>query len=169
MFVGKMGVMDRMKMVFKKPFESMLYLSPGPESNVLVQLVGPHGHLKDERRIHNTVTTAGKYGAAAQVLDTPDLDLPGWMELGEGTGGTTKLNDYIASSRVALTSKTRTNAIVTMVGDWAADVGTGAITEIGVFDVVTEDTVNMWMYTSFSVVNKGALDTLSATWTLTFS
>jgi len=62
-----------------------------------------------------------------------------------------------------------TTNVVTMVGDFAAGVGTGAVTEAGIFDVVTQNTVNMWVSASFSVVNKGALDTLSISWTLTFS
>ena len=54
-----------------------------------------------------------------------------------------------------------------MVGTFDAGVGTGAITEAGVFDVVTQNTANMWMSASFAVVNKGASDSLVITWTLT--
>ena len=42
-------------------------------------------------------------------------------------------------------------------------------TEAGTFDVVTANTVNMWMSASFSVINKLAADSLAITWTLTFS
>jgi hypothetical protein len=54
-----------------------------------------------------------------------------------------------------------------MVGDWAAGTGTGAITEAGIFDVVTQNTVNMWCYATFAVINKLATDSLKITWTLT--
>jgi hypothetical protein len=138
----------------------------GYKVNVLVQLFGPDGKLKDERKIHNSVTTAGKQGAADQMLASPSLNKPTHMAIGTGTGGTTTLNTEL--DRNALTSKTRgANAIITMVGDWAAGDGTGAITEAGVFDASSSG--NMWMYSSFSVVNKGASDTLSISWTLTFS
>ena len=56
-----------------------------------------------------------------------------------------------------------------LVATFAAGVGTGAITEAGTFDVVTQNTVNMWMYSTFSVINKGANDSLQITWTLTAS
>jgi hypothetical protein len=138
-------------------------------ANVELKLYGPDGKIKDTREVHNTVTTAGKYGVAAQVLAVPVLGTPGWMELGRGTPTSTLLADYIASSRTALDSKLRTNAVVTMVCTFPAGTATDAITEAGVFDVVTENTVNMWMSAGFLVINKGALDSLVVTWTLTVS
>ena len=42
------------------------------------------------------------------------------------------------------------------------------LAEAGTFDVVTANTVNMWTSASFSVINKGAADSLTVTWTLTF-
>ena len=132
-----------------------------------LELRGPDGKLKEVREVHNTVTTAGKQGAADQVLASPTLVTPGWMAIGTGTPTATLLGAEI--DRNALTSKTRSGAVVTMIGDWAAGDGTGAITEAGTFDLVTDNTVNMWMSASFAVVNKGALDTLSISWTLTFA
>ena len=138
-----------------------------PEFNMRIELFDSNGDLKEIRNIHNIVTTAGKNGIMDQVLTSPTLAKPGWMELGTGSPSATLLGAYIASSRVALTSKLRTDNVITMVGDWIAGVGTGAITEVGVFDVVTQNTVNMWMSASFAVVNKGASDVLKITWTLT--
>lgn len=137
------------------------------KSNCVIKLFDKNGKLKDIRKTHNTVTTAGKNGIADQILASPTLPKIGWCELGTGTGGTTLLNLYIAGSRNAFTSKTRNGAIITTVTDWAAGDGTGAITEAGLFDVVTENTVNMWCYQTFAVINKGADDTLQMTWTLT--
>jgi len=139
----------------------------GVESNILIRLFGPDGKLKDERRIHNAVTTAGKNGAADQILASPTLAKPGWMAIGTGSPAATLLGTEI--DRNALTSKTRSGAVVTMVADWAAGDGTGAITEAGIFDVVTANTVNVWMSASFSVINKAAGDSLSISWTLTYS
>jgi hypothetical protein len=124
-----------------------------------------YGNIKCEREGFNTVTTAGKAGIADQVLTSPTLGKPTHMAIGTGTGGTTALTTEL--DRNALTSKTRSGAVVTMQGDWAAGDGTGAITEAGTFDA--SSTGNMWMYTSFSVVNKGASDTLQIVWTLTIS
>jgi hypothetical protein len=137
--------------------------------NLVLELLDPWGRLKDRRSVHNTVQTAGKYGAAAQMLGTPDLPKPGWMEVGTGTGGTTLLNAYVAASRTAIAVQTRSNAIVSFVCTFGPGVGNGNLTEIGLFDVVTQNTVNMWLYATYGVVTKPALDTLIATWTLTFA
>ncbi len=169
MFKEKFGVMDRMLAGIGKGFMDRFNLCKGPEQNVIITLFGPDGKLKDVRKVHNTVTTAGKNGACDQLASTPALPVAHWMELGTGTGGTTLLNAFIAGSRNACTTYTRSGAVLTYVGDWAAGDGTGAITEAGLFDVVTENTVNMWLYTSFAVINKGAADTLQISWALTFS
>jgi hypothetical protein len=136
-------------------------------ANLRVELFDEHGNLKDVREVHNTVTTAGDYGAADQILASPTLAKPGWMAIGTGSPAATLLGAEVA--RVAFDSKLRTNAIVTMIATFAAGTGTGSITEAGVFDVVTANTVNMWMSASFGVVTKAAADTLQLTWTLTFA
>lgn len=137
------------------------------KGNVRMELRDEHGNIKDTREVHNTMTTAGKYGIIDQILASPTLAKVGWLEVGTGTGGTTTLTSYIAGSRTALGTKTRTNAVVTMTVTLGAGTGTGAITEAGLFDVVTENTVNMWCYTSFTVINKAAGDSLAFTWTIT--
>ena len=126
-----------------------------------------NGNLKTTREVHNTVVTAGLYGVIDQVAETPTLPVMGWMEVGTGTGGTTKLTAYIAGSRTAFDSSIRSNAVVTVITTFGAGVGTGSITEAGTFDVVTQDTINMWMYASFTAIPKGAGDSLVITWTLT--
>lgn len=128
-------------------------------------LRGPDGQVKAKRRVFNTVTTAGKNGIADQVLASPSLGKPTHMAVGTGTPSGTALGTE--SDRNALTSKTRSNAVVTMVGDWAAGDATAALTEAGVFDA--SSTGNMWLSTTFSVINKGASDTLSISWTLTIA
>jgi hypothetical protein len=137
---------------------------------VNLKLYDSSGKLKLQRNIKNTVQTAGKYSIMDQWLASPSLNKPGWMEVGTSTGGTTLLGAYVSGSRTALDSKTRgSNAVITMVCTLAAGVGTGALTEAGVFDVVTQNTVNMLCYTTFSVINKAAGDSLVITWTVTGS
>ena len=123
------------------------------------------GNIKETREGYNTVTTPGKNGIADQVLASPSLGKPTHMGIGTGTPSGTALGTEL--DRNALTSKTRSNAVVTMVGDWAAGDGTGAITEAGVFDA--SSTGNMWLSASFSVINKAAGDTLQISWTLTIA
>ena len=134
------------------------------KNNVHIILRGPDGNIKHES-VHNTVTAAGKNGIADQILTTPTLPKPGWMAIGTGSPGATLLGAEI--DRNALTSKTRSGAIVTMIGDWAAGDGTGTLTEAGIFDASSNG--NMWMSASFSALVKGAADTLQITWTLTVS
>jgi hypothetical protein len=134
-------------------------------ANMRLVLRGPDRAIKEVREVHNTVTTAGKAGVADQIIASPTLPKVGWMAIGTGSPGSTLLGAEI--DRNALTSKLRNTNVVTMVGDWAAGDGTGAITEAGIFDVVTANTVNMWCSASFAAINKLAADTLQITWTLT--
>ena len=139
------------------------------EANVLVLLRGPDGREKARREVHNTVKTAGKEGAADQVLASPSLGKPTHMAVGTGTPGATTLGTEL--DRNALTSKTRgtggASSVITMVGDWAAGDGTGTLTEAGVFDASSAG--NMWLSASFTAIVKAAGDTLTITWTLTFA
>jgi len=137
------------------------------------ELFDKFGSLKDIREVKNTVTVLAHQMAADQLLAAPAVATPGWMEVGTGSGQDANdsiLAAYIAGSRTALDSKTRgANAIVTMICTMGAGVGTGAITEAGIFNVVTENTTDLICYADFSVVNKGAADSLVITWTLTFA
>lgn len=159
------GVRANRKMGKLKYFLARIGVGNAIPMHVGIVLRGPDGSIKQTQRIFNTVTTAGKNGIADQILASPTLGKPTHMAVGTGTGGTTSLNSE--TDRNALTSKNRSGAVVTMVGDWAAGDATAALTEAGVFDAGS--TGNMWLYTTFSTVNKGASDTLQITWTLTIS
>lgn len=135
------------------------------EGKLHIKLFDKNGKLKKEVKIHNTVKNAGLYGIADQILASPTLNKATHMAIGTGSPGATALGAEL--DRNAFTSKTRNNAVVTFVGDWAAGDGTGAITEAGVFDAAASG--NMWLSSSFSVINKTASDTLQITWTLTLS
>lgn len=138
----------------------------GAPMHVQIRLYDPQtGQTKKTKRIFNTVTTVGKQGIADQILAAPTLGKPTHMAVGTGTGGTTTLATEV--DRNALTSKTRSGAVVTMQGDWAAGDATAALTEAGVLTAATAG--DLWLYTTFAVVNKGANDALQITWTLTIS
>lgn len=134
------------------------------KANMVLTLRDENGKVK-EVRVCNTVTTAGKNGAADQILASPSLNKPTHMAIGTGSPGGSALGSEL--DRNALTSKTRSGAVVTMVGDWAAGDGTGTLTEAGVFDAGASG--NMWLSASFGAVTKAAGDTLSISWTLTYS
>ena len=143
-----------------------LWTPPDPgRFHFAARLYSPDGDLLQEEFVWNTVTTAGKNGTADQILLTHTLGKPTHMAVGTGTPSGTALGTEL--DRNAFTSKTRSNAVVTMVGDWAAGDATGALTESGTFDASSAG--NMWMSTSYAVINKGSLDTLNTSWTLTVS
>lgn len=151
-------------------FTSFLYL----EDNIHLRLYGPDGKLKDSRDYHNQVQIDGKWDLMNQLLASPAKAKAAWMEVGTGTGqGTTSgtvLATYITGSRTACGTTTQATSptnTVTYSCTFTATVGTGAITECGLFNVVTQNTADMWLYSSFSVINKGANDSLAVTWTLT--
>lgn len=135
-----------------------------------IVLRGPDGELKEERIIDNLVTEIGDAHVADAMSDIGEAVLD-WIATGTGiaqdatdVGLTTVLN------RKALTSTTlglgAVDNDVVFVGDWAAGVGSGAITEAGIF--VGDDNTSMNYYAHFAVVTKGAADTLQITWTVTY-
>jgi len=131
-----------------------------------IRLWGPDGELKEERIIHNTVTTIGDAHVADAMSDQGEGAL-GFMAVGTGSGqGAGDAGLATSLDRNALTSTTQAGNDVVFVGDWAAADGTGAITEAGIFLADNNTTLNY--YADFAVVNKGAADTLEITWTVTY-
>jgi hypothetical protein len=131
------------------------------------------GEVKDTREIKNLVVTTGKTFIAAAMLKTTTNSPAAMthMELGTGTtaaaAGDTALQSAIAGSRVALGSATSATNVVTYTASFPAGTGTGAVTEAGIFNASSAGT--MLCRTVFSVVNKGAADAMSVTWTITVS
>jgi hypothetical protein len=137
--------------------------------NVKLVLRGPDGEIKQEVEESNLIVTVGVNGIVDQLVASPGINKPSHMAIGTGgtspSAGQTTLTTEL--DRNALTSKSRSGAVLTMVGDWAAGDGTGAITEAGVFDASSSG--NMYSRALFSTINKAAGDTLQITWTYTLS
>ena len=136
---------------------------------VNIKLFGPDGNLKDSREINNLVVTAGLNHIADQLSASPGEAAMSHMEIGTGTTAAQASDTTLetALDRNALTSRTDSNNVVTYVANWAAGDGTGAITEAGIFNAASSGT--MLARTVFSVVNKGAGDTLAVSWSITLS
>ena len=128
------------------------------------------GNVKDQREVDNLVVTTGLNWIAARMYDTGSPAQMSHMAVGSGTtaaaAGDTDLGS-ILGSREALDSTTVSTNTVQYVSSFEAGDGTGAITEAGIFNAATSGT--MLCRTVFDVVNKGANDTLSITWTITIS
>jgi len=128
---------------------------------VKIELFDKDGKVKLSK-IFNTIETAGENMICDRLLASPALGVPTHMAIGTGTPSAGALGTELDVN--ALTSKTRTDNVLTMVGDWAAGDGTGAITEASIKDAAAG---NVHATTSFDVINKGAADTLKITWTWT--
>lgn len=139
------------------------------KGHALIELKGPDGKVKEKREVDNLIVTVGKNGIADQLLASPTISKPTHMAVGTGTSGPAAGDTTMGTEldRNALTTKTRSTNVVTLVGDWAAGDGTGAITEAGVFDASSSG--NLYSRVVFSVINKAAADALTITWTYTVS
>lgn len=135
--------------------------------DVVVEITGPDGSVKDRREIKNLVVTTGKTFIAARMVGTPTA--MSHMAIGAGTtaaaAGDTALGSELG--RVALASATSTGAVVTYTATFPAGTGTGAVTEAGTLNAASGGT--LLCRTVFSVVNKGVDDAMSITWAITVS
>jgi hypothetical protein len=127
------------------------------------------GRVKQTVDTDNLITTAGRNAIVERLDATPATAQPSHMAIGTGAtaaaAGDTALQTEL--DRNALTSNTSSANVLTMVGDWAAGDGTGAITEAGVLNAASTGT--LYARAVFSVINKAAGDTLQITWTFTLT
>jgi hypothetical protein len=115
----------------------------------------------------NLVVTAGKNWVADRMNNANTVMTH--MAVGTGTtaaaaGQTTLVTE---TDRNSLTSTTVTNNAVAYVATWAAGDATAALTEAAILDAASGG--DMLARTVFSVVNKGAADSMTITWTITVS
>ncbi len=115
----------------------------------------------------NLVVTAGKNWVADRMNNANTVMTH--MAVGTGTTAAAAGNTALVTEtdRNALTSTTVTDNAVAYVATWAAGDATAALTEAGIFDAASSG--DMLARTVFSVVNKGAADSMTITWTITVS
>ena len=117
----------------------------------------------------NVVVTDGKKWVADRMNNANAV----MSHMAIGTGNTTvNAADTTLDTeldRNALTSTTVTDNTIAYVGTWAAGDGTGAIIEAGLFDAASSGDCLARTVFSSGIVNKGASDTLTITWTITVS
>ena len=128
--------------------------------------------LNDEivQETDNLVVTAGKEWVTARMKDTSTV----MTHMGIGTGDTAAVIantdlETVESPRLALSVSggTVAGAVITYAATFPAGDHDGAITEAGIFTAVTSGT--MLARTVFTVVNKGALDSMTISWAVTIS
>jgi hypothetical protein len=140
--------------------------------DVSLVLKGADGQVKETREIKNLVVNAGLAYVISRMVGTAK-SVMSHMALGSGTtaaaAGNTDL-ESILGSREALDSTTiagSNNEQVVYVASFEAGDATGAVTEAGIFNASTAG--DMLCRTVFAVVNKGANDSLTVTWTITLA
>lgn len=133
-----------------------------------VVLTGPNGEIKEEHEFKNLVVTTGKNFVASRMVGASANVM---SHMGIGSDGTAPAagNSALGTElgRVALSSSNASANVVTYTATFPAGTGTGAVVEAGVFNASSAGT--MLCRTTFAVVNKGADDAMSVTWTVTIS
>lgn len=139
-----------------------------PSGSLRVVVTGKDGSIKEEHEFKNLVVNVGKNFVASRMVGTA-ANVMGWMAIGSNNtaaaAGDTALGSELG--RVALASASAASNVVTYTATFPAGTGTGAVVEAGIFNASSGGT--MLCRTVFSVVNKGADDAMSVTWTVTIS
>lgn len=129
-------------------------------------LTDSEGKVVEDRTINNLIVTAGKNFFANAGLNSSTSP---FTHMAIGTNGTAAaLGDTALGTeltRSAFTSSSVVGNLITMSTTYGAGVGTGALQEAGIFNAPASGT--LLSHVVFSVINKGALDTLTITWTIT--
>lgn len=133
-------------------------------------LTDEHGNVK-QTESKNLVVNLGMAFITGRMLNATAAVMS-HMAVGTNATAAAAANTALGAEvgRVALSSSTQVtttvaNDAVQYVGTFGPGVGTGALTEAGIFNAASAGT--MLARTTFAVVNKGALDSLSITWKVT--
>ena len=133
-----------------------------------VEIKNDKGVVVETREVKNLVVDDGLEFIASRMKDTTATAM---THMAIGTGSTAAAASDTAlgteAARVALTSTTVTANAVAYVASFGAGTGTGAITEAGILNANSGG--SLLCRTVFSVVNKGASDSMTITWTVTIS
>lgn len=124
--------------------------------------------IKERVEVHNLVVDTGLDYIASRMKDATVTAMSHMAVGDDGTSpvaGDTALGSELA--RQALTSTTVTDNTIQYIASFGAGVGTGALEEAGIFNAGSGGV--MLCRTTFAVVNKGASDGMTITWTVTAS
>jgi hypothetical protein len=164
-FRDKLSSKLLMSLGLNKGFKDNLYA----KGSIKFRLIKPNGDFV-EFAIPNTITQLGD-ALVADAMSDRGVALPTHMAVGTATGSKTAASTTLQTelARVALDSTAQGTGgddnDVTWIATFPAGTGTGAIVEAGVFNATPAGT--MFCFGDFAVINKGALDILTITWTLT--
>ena len=116
----------------------------------------------------NLVVTSGQEWLAERMISNVP-DVMSHMAIGSDSTAADIADTALGTElgRVTLASSTSAGAVVTNTATFGAGVGTGAVVEAGTFNAGSAGV--MLCRSVFPVVNKGADDGMSITWTITVS
>ena len=138
-----------------------------PIGDVTLVLRDCDGKIKEKQEFHNLVVTTGCELIASRLSDQA-IPAPSHMAIGSGTVEPTKADRTLGSElhrNGFSVGASRNGAQVTYKAVFGAGQGTGAVTEVGIFNAETDGT--MLNRATFAVVNKAPTDSLEITWSLT--
>ena len=128
------------------------------------------GEIIEQREIKNTIVNAGYDFICDVIGNTTQPNDMAWTAIGTGSTGVQGTDTALETqaARVAnLYAHSTDTKVFTMTADYAAGTGTGAITESALLNESSAGT--MLNRIVFSVINKGASDTLQVVWSITLS
>lgn len=138
--------------------------------NEVINMVGEvevllNGKVALEKK--NLIVQVGKNFLANAIINSSTSPFVG-MAIGTGTTPAATSDTTLETElvRAAFTSSSVSTNVVSLSNTYAAGVGTGAVTEAGIFTNATSGGT-MLSHVVFSAVNKGTLDTLTINWTIT--
>ncbi|MGE0192478.1 MAG: hypothetical protein AB7T63_10610 [Planctomycetota bacterium] len=131
-------------------------------------LLGPNGAVKDRRRFKNLIVNTG-LDQAKDRLFNPATTAPlfGYVAIGTGAVPETPVDIALGTeaARDAVAYTAGGTGVCAVDHTFPAGVGTGAITEVGLFDDPAAG--NMFNRKTFPAINKTAGDALKASCTIT--
>jgi hypothetical protein len=133
-----------------------------------VKLLDESGTLKDIRNVNNLVVAVGKDVIASRLVGNA-IAVPSYMAVGSSATAAAASQTALGGElgRVTLDSTTRSSNTIAYAATFGAGIGTGALTEAGIFNAVSSG--NMLCRTTFSTVTKASGDTVVITWNLTIA
>lgn len=135
-----------------------------------IVLTGPDGRVKEQHDLKNLVVSGG-LGFIASRMTSSAAAVMSHMAVGTGASapalGNTTLGAEAGRAALATPGGAAAGAVVTYNATFNPGVGTGALTEAGIFNAAANGT--MLNRVTFPVVNKAAGDTLAISWTVTLS
>lgn len=131
-----------------------------------IQKFDEKNNLVEQINVPNLVVTAGKEHIAQRIAGNSET-IMSHMAIGQGVSTpaltNSALNNELAREALLLTTVTSTD--ITYTATFGAGVGTGNITEAGIFNAASAG--DMLCRTTFPVIAKTASDTIAISWTIT--